>query len=101
MGAAQHCSLNMPSLPLNYVEYDNSLFPSTFMFSTERFPPKYEDAIKLPSATPRRSSCSAIPPPFYDTSTITIEAANGKSIHKNAKVLTFQTKKFMLLVLLN
>jgi hypothetical protein len=69
---------SMPSLPLNYIEYDPSynLYPSSFLLSADRYPPKYEDALKLPSATPRRSSCTAIPPPFYDNSSM--DGQNGK-----------------------
>jgi hypothetical protein len=67
MGPTHNCSVNMPSMPYNYVNYDGTtMFSVPFIFNTDRFPPKYEDAIKLPSATPRRSSCSALPPPFYD-----------------------------------
>lgn len=67
----------MPPLPINYIDYDASsaFFASPFLFSTERFPPKYEDALKLPTATPRRASCGTIPfmnlsppdaPPLYE-----------------------------------
>ncbi|KAI6185356.1 hypothetical protein M3Y98_00013900 [Aphelenchoides besseyi] len=71
-GSAQNCSLNMSNSQLNYVDYDGStVFTVPFVLSNDRFPPKYEDAIKMASITPRRTSCptirSEVPPPFYDT----------------------------------
>ncbi|KAI6213325.1 hypothetical protein M3Y94_00137100 [Aphelenchoides besseyi] len=62
----------MSNSQLNYVDYDGStVFTVPFVLSTDRFPPKYEDAIKMASITPRRTSCptirSEVPPPFYDT----------------------------------
>ncbi|CAD5222877.1 unnamed protein product [Bursaphelenchus okinawaensis] len=61
----------VPVLPFEITEFDGSTF-FTVPFLIERFPPKYEDAIKMASPQPtRRASVTAVtaaipPPPFYE-----------------------------------
>ncbi|CAD5232219.1 unnamed protein product [Bursaphelenchus xylophilus] len=59
---------NLPVIPFEITEFDGSAF-FTVPFLLERFPPKYEDAIKLPSPLPPRRASVAVPlppPPFYE-----------------------------------